>query len=453
MLRWMVLMITENKSPAHRQDHSAAWAKNLPVHWQIRRLRSVIEMRVSNVDKHTKDDEIPVRLCNYVDVYYNDRINAELPYMKATASPEESERFRLQRGDVVITKDSEAWDDIAIPALVTDPPDDLICGYHLAILRPSQAMEGPYLARVIQARQIGCQFHMRAQGITRYGLTHDDILSASVPLPPLEEQAAIVRYLDHADELINRYISTKERLIALLEEQRQAAIHLALTRGLDPLVKFRPSGQHWLGNIPEHWEVCRAKRLFSPRRESARQDDIQLSATQAYGVIPQDEYERRQGRRIVKISLHLDKRQHVEVDDFVISMRSFQGGLERAWSSGCIRSSYVILRPGPEVDVGWFSYLFKSHAYIQALQSTANFIRDGQDLNFNNFCAVDLPLPPLAEQRKAAIALGKATSNIDTNIVRARRQINLMIEYRTRLIADAVTGQLDMSKAAVKLPD
>ena len=314
-------------------------------------------------------------------------------------------------------------------------------------------MEGPYLARVIQARQIGCQFHMRAQGITRYGLTHDDILSASVPLPPLEEQAAIVRYLDHADELINRYISTKERLIALLEEQRQAAIHLALTRGLDPLVKFRPSGQHWLGNIPEHWEVCRAKRLFSPRRESARQDDIQLSATQAYGVIPQDEYERRQGRRIVKISLHLDKRQHVEVDDFVISMRSFQGGLERAWSSGCIRSSYVILRPGPEVDVGWFSYLFKSHAYIQALQSTANFIRDGQDLNFNNFCAVDLPLPPLAEQRKAAIALGKATSNIDTNIVRARRQINLMIEYRTRLIADAVTGQLDMSKAAVKLPD
>ena len=98
MLRWMVLMITENKSPAHRQDHSAAWAKNLPVHWQIRRLRSVIEMRVSNVDKHTKDDEIPVRLCNYVDVYYNDRINAELPYMKATASPEESERFRLQRG-------------------------------------------------------------------------------------------------------------------------------------------------------------------------------------------------------------------------------------------------------------------------------------------------------------------------------------------------------------------
>ena len=136
-------------------------------------------------------------------------------------------------------------------------------------------------------------------------------------------------------------------------EERQALVHQAVTRGLDPNVKLKDSGVEWLEDVPEHWRIRKGKRLFSPRRELANPNDIQLSATQAYGVIPQDEYERRIGRRIVKVSLHLEKRQHVEVDDFVISMRSFQGGLERAWATGCVRSSYVVLRPTQDVDVGF----------------------------------------------------------------------------------------------------
>ena len=272
-------------------------------------------------------------------------------------------------------------------------------------------------------------------------------------LPPLPEQAAIVRYLDYVDRRIGRYVSAKRKLIALLEEEKQAIINRAVTRGLDPNVRLKPSGVEWLGDVPEHWDMRRSKRLFSPRQELARPNDIQLSATQAYGVIPQDEYERKVGRRIVKISLHLDKRRHVEVDDFVISMRSFQGGLERAWATGCIRSSYIVLRPTAEVDVGFFSYVFKSRAYVKALQTTANFIRDGQDLNFNNFCSVDLPFPPAGEQRKIAVTLGEATSSIDAAIARARRQVELVQEYRTRLIADVVTGKLDVRKAAPQLPD
>ena len=157
------------------------------------------------------------------------------------------------------------------------------------------------------------------------------------------------------------------------------------------------------------------------------------------------------GRRIVKISLHLNQRRHVEVDDFVISMRSFQGGLERAWASGCIRSSYIVLRPAIEVDVEFFSYVFKSQAYIQALRSTANFIRDGQDLTFDNFCAVDLPFPPTEEQRKIAVALRAAIADISAAIARARRQIELVQEYRTRLIADVVTGKLDVREAVAQL--
>src|SRR5207302_9374331 len=123
---------------------------------------------------------------------------------------------------------------------------------------------------------------------------------------------------------------------------------------------------------------------FVPRIELARPDDVELSATQAYGVIPQVDFEQAVGRKVTRIFQHLEKRRHVEVDDFVISMRSFQGGLERAWASGCIRSSYVVLKPSPETQVGYFAHLFKSMDYIRALHATSNFIRDGQDLNFDN---------------------------------------------------------------------
>ena len=151
---------------------------------------------------------------------------------------------------------------------------------------------------------------------------------------------------------------------------------------------------------------------------------------------------------MVRILRHLEKRRHVEVDDFVMSMRSFQGGLERAWESGCIRSSYIVLRPATKLVVGYFGYLFKSAGYINALRSTANFIRDGQDLNFENYCRVDLPLPAIEEQQRIAQFLEQATTAIRLAVERYRGQVDLIREYRTRLIADVVTGKLDVQAAA-----
>ncbi len=108
-------------SNARLKPSGMEWLGDVPEHWEVRRLRTVAEMRVSNVDKHTQEHEFPVRLCNYVDVYKNDYITQEIPFMDATASQSEIERFRLEKDDVLITKDSEAWDDIGVPALVIDP--------------------------------------------------------------------------------------------------------------------------------------------------------------------------------------------------------------------------------------------------------------------------------------------------------------------------------------------
>jgi len=214
---------------------------------------------------------------------------------------------------------------------------------------------------------------------------------------------------------------------------------------LKPYPQYKDSGLPWLGQVPAHWEIARSKRLFRQRKEFANPEDQQLSATQAYGVIPQALYEKRTSYRVVKISMHLDKRKHVEADDFVISMRSFQGGLERAWAAGAIRSSYVVLEPSAKVSAGYFQHLFKSHQYINALRATSDFIRDGQDLNFGNFCGVALPLIPLQEQAAIARFLAWATNRLDRAIGAKRRIIALLQEQRQAIIHRAVTRGLDPS--------
>ena len=267
---------------------NAQWLGDIPAHWDVRRLKSVVDMRVSNVDKHVKDGELPVRLCNYVDVYQGERITDDISFMPATATKSEIARFRLKLGDVLITKDSETWDDIGVPALVEYAASDLVCGYHLAVLRPlKSSLDGCFLFRALQSAMVSSQFHVSANGVTRYGLTHQAIKSILLPVPPLAEQAAIVRYLDRGDERIRRAISSKERLIELLTEQRQAVIHRAVTRGLDPDAPLKDSGVEWLGAVPAHWEVRRAKHFYaeSDERSTTGTEEL-MSVSHKTGVTP-----------------------------------------------------------------------------------------------------------------------------------------------------------------------
>ena len=425
--------------PCYRPS-GVPWLGDVPEHWDARRGKALL--RPVDIRSKTGDEELLTVSAQRGVV---PRKSANVTMFKA----ESYVGYKLcWPGDLVINS-LWAW----AHGLGVSQHHGIVSSAY-GVYRPLSKVHDRFIHLLARSVPFQWELQVRSKGIwvSRLQLTDEEFLRAPFPLPPLPEQRAIARYLDHVDRRIRHYVAAKRKLIGLLEEEKQAIVNRVVTRGLDPNVRLKPSGVEWLGDVPEHWEMRRSKRLFSPRQELARPNGIQLSATQAYGVIPQDEYERKAGRRIVKISLHLDKRRHVEVDDFVISMRSFQGGLERAWATGCIRSSYIVLRPTAEVDVEFFSYVFKSRAYIGALQSTANFIRDGQDLNFNNFCAVDLPLPPAREQRSIAAALAEATANIGTAIARSRRQIDLVQEYRTRLIADVVTGKLDVREAAAQLP-
>tara|TARA_R110001583_G_scaffold18497_12_gene73511 strand:+ start:1218 stop:2531 length:1314 start_codon:yes stop_codon:yes gene_type:complete len=301
-----------------------------------------------------------------------------------------------------------------------------------------------FLLRWVQGLSRSLLFAWAKQGATVESLEHEYVANSLLPLPDLEEQDAILSILGRETTCIDALIQKKTRFIDLLKEKRQALITHAVTKGLNPIVKMKESGIEWIGQVPEHWEVVPSTWLFVESKERAHTDDQHLSATQKYGVIPLAEYERLEERQVTHAVKNLEQRKHVELDDFVISMRSFQGGIERVKARGCVRSSYVVLQAGNDADVNYYTYLFKSGSYIQGLQATASFIRDGQDLNYGNFRQVKLPLPCRAEQQHIADFLDRETARIDALMKTTERSITLLKERRAAFITAAVTGQIDL---------
>jgi type I restriction enzyme S subunit len=189
--------------------------------------------------------------------------------------------------------------------------------------------------------------------------------------------------------------------------------------------------------------ISQSRRLFALRKERIRAGDEQLTASQKYGVIYQKKFMELEDQRVVQVLLDAEILKHVEPNDFVISMRSFQGGIELCQDRGCISSAYVMLIPGEHIDVQFFKYVFKSSTYIQALQSTTNLVRDGQALRFENFALVPLPRVPKDEQTAIAAFLDRETAKIDGLVAEQRRLIELLKEKRQAVISHAVTKGLN----------
>ena len=181
-------------------------------------MNEIIDLTLSSVDKKTKPNEHAVKLCNYMDVYSNSFIHDGLHFMEATATEREISRCALRKGDVVITKDSEKYDDIGIPAVVSEDIPNLVCGYHLAILRPIlNTIDGKYLFYALNAKEVQHQFHAYANGITRFGLRKADIGRVEIPLPSFPEQRRIAHILGTLDDKIEM----NRRMNATLEEMAQ----------------------------------------------------------------------------------------------------------------------------------------------------------------------------------------------------------------------------------------
>ncbi len=248
--------------------------------WHMVPLMDIIDLRISSVDKKTKNNEQLVWLCNYTDVYNNSFIYADMDFMPATATEHEISKCLLSRGDVVITKDSEKYDDIGVPALIREDVPNLVCGYHLAILRPTPKIDGTYLYYVLSTRMAQHQFQSYANGITRFGLRKADIGLVEIPLPPLDEQRAIAGILRTLDDKID----LNRRMNQTLEEMSRALFKSWFV-DFDPvrakmdgrwkrgeslpglpvyLFKLFPDrlADSELGPIPEGWEVRKLETII-----------------------------------------------------------------------------------------------------------------------------------------------------------------------------------------------
>ena len=231
-----------------------------PSDWKVQRLAEVADIRISNVDKKSLNCELFVRLCNYMDVYANEYIRSTLNFMQATANPVEIARFAVERGDVMLTKDSETPDDIGVPAVVTEDIPNLVCGYHLALIKPlPDNVDSIFLSKQIKHERIAMWFSRLANGSTRYGLSTSSFENLEVWLPELSEQRKIATILTTLDELIEK----NDALIAKYQAIKQGMKHDLFTRGVDELGHLRPTydeapklyKESELGWIPREWNV------------------------------------------------------------------------------------------------------------------------------------------------------------------------------------------------------
>ena len=413
----------------------AEWIPSIPASWDIQKIGALFAQRKEKV---SDKDFAPISVTK----------NGILPQLATAAKTDDGDnRKKVCVGDLVINSRSDRKGSCGVSDL--DGSVSLIN----IVLQPRDQLSGRYAHYLLRSHFFSEEYYRNGRGIVAdlWTTRYSEMKTILLPVPLRAEQDQIVRYLDWQVSKINRLIAAKRKEIALLKEHRTAKINQAVTTGIHCDTQLAYTGYNWLPYAPANWKPVPAKALFRNITELRRLDDSMLAATQKYGLIEQTEYMRLEGRRIVLANDNLDKWLHTEPNDFIISLRSFQGGLEMCSKPGCVTWHYVVLRSQRNIYPDFYKWFFKSAAYIGALQKTSDFIRDGQDLRFSNFVKVGLFIIPMDEQREIAEYLNREIPKYDVAISNLEKQIDQITELRTRLISDVVTGQVDVQ--GIEVPE
>lgn len=431
--------------PAYK-DSGVEWLGRIPAHWAVRRLKTIAHAQVSNVDKESVAGQESVRLCNYVDVYYNERITPDLDFMVATATSAQIRRFTLSRGDVLITKDSESWTDIAVPTVVAENLPGVLCGYHLAHIRPGPSCYGAFLARAFAAIGPRDQFQISANGITRFGLSVDAIRSGVFPMPPEPEQRTVAAYLDRETARIDALVAKKVRLIELLQEKRTALIIRAVTKGLDPPPQCSQTNSEVFPSVPMEWELRKLRRLIVQVKRPVAVD--QNADYQEIGI-------RSWGRGIfhkesVKGAALEDKSVfRVEPGDFVLNIVfAWEGAVAVATEAerGMVGSHrFPTFRVSDEVDIDYLLMVLQTPKgrWLMEVNSPGAAGRN-KTIRLSQFLDESIPLPPLPVQRHLVQKFRDDEKRFNALVDSLRDAIGRLKEFRNALISAAVTGKIDV---------
>jgi type I restriction enzyme, S subunit len=418
----------------------------LPEGWREASLSSVADIRVSNVDKKSIQGEIPVRLCNYNDVYGNEYITGTLDFMEATASASEIARFGVEVGDVVITKDSETPDEIGVPAVALWSDPRLVCGYHLALLKPDKNEVNPvFLAKQLCVPRIVAYFGRLACGSTRYGLSNSGIANTPLWLPPLLHQSKIARNLTTLDNLIEK----SGTLIAKYQAIKKGLMHDLFTRGVDAHGHLRPPKaeapelykQSALGWIPKDWWVATIGELFDKRTEHGREGLPVMSIVMRDGLVERSSVDRR-------VESNLPPQGHALVlkgDIAYNMMRMWQGVLGRASFDCLVSPAYVVLKPKDTINTRFAAFLFSDERSIQKFrQFSQGVVDDRLRLYFHDLVYIPFAVPTsLDEQEEIANRIEACNKRIATEKTALDQYQSLRLGLMQVLLTGKVRVKVD----------
>ena len=429
------------------KSSGVGWLGDIPAHWSIERAKWLFE----KMDRPVREED-EVVTC-FRDGVVTLRKNRRV--LGFTESLKEIGYQGIRRGDLVI----HAMDAFAGAIGVADADGKGTPVY--SVCKPEPQVNASFYAYILREMARNQWIQALAKGIRERSsdFRYTEFALQTVPVPPLAEQTAIVRYLDQADERIRRYISSRERLIELLEEYRQAVIHDAVTCGLDPDVRLKPSGVEWFGDVPAHWGVAAVKRHYSIQLGKMLQNGPNVPTDIAVPYLKAQHVQwfsvRTTDAPTMWASPHEIEQFGIRAGDLLVCEGGeggrcslveevppgyiIQNALHRVRSSGNSRNDYLQYVMSSISKTGWFDA-------INNKATIAHFTAE-------KFGSLMIPVPPLAEQTAIVAYLDKATADVDVAIDRARREIELLDEYRTRLIADVVTGKVDVREVVAELPD
>jgi len=439
------------------KDCGIDWIGEIPVGWEVKKLKFTSKAIPSNIDKNIDPDELQVRLCNYTDVYYNEFISSSLDLSRGSCKQSEYDKLQLLEGDVILTKDSETADDIGVPAFVTQDFDDVVCGYHLTVVRPLEIL-GKFLFRFIQYHGTRKYFEVNSEGITRWGLGKPAIENLIVPLPPLQEQKEIVDYLDNKTEQIDLLIEKTDEKIAILKEQRIAIINQVVTKGLDPDAEMKDSEVDWIGEIPVGWEVKKLKftgwlyggltgksaKDFGNDEHDNNQPYIPFTNIADNRTISMEHFD--------LVAIEEDETQNRALKNDIFFLMSSEG-----WED--LGKASILVDDVEELYLNSFCKGFRitDENVISTFvnyQLSGDVFKELLSIGGNGFTRINLRqekvknlcllLPPLQEQKEIVDYLDNKTEQIDSQVEREFQRIELLKEYRNSLISEVVTGQIDV---------
>ena len=449
------------------KDSGLEWIGRMPAHWSVTALRNRYQQCLGKMlDTKRITGEHSVPYLRNTDVQW-DHVNvSDLPRMDIY--PKELERYTLRRGDLIVCEGGE----VGRCSIWQGELD--ICGFQKALhrLRPHKT-ERDLPRFLLYALRLAAEQGAFYDGHTSTieHLTGEKLRAHRFPFPPANEQRGIARFLDYTDRRIQRYIHAKEKLIALLEEQKQAVTHEAVTGRIDvrtgkPYSAYKASGVEWLDDVPEHWEVRRLKSLVrridqgvSPQAENHLADGDAWGVLKAGcmngGVFREDQHKR------LPSNFAVDQLLTVAKGDVLVSRASGSPHLVGSVARVSKLTRKLILsdktfRPvfSPEIDADFMVLAMNSRYYRKQVDQAISGAEGlANNLPLSSLRAFLFAVPTLSEQRSIVRYVQEALEVLGTASTRAAREASLLREYRTRLIADVVTGKLDVRAAAAALPE